>query len=130
LSYAKGDTDTRKQDCELKAFKRLARRLKDELGHLSIMVLLDGLYPNGPIMELCCKNHWDFMIVLQDKSLPGVWEEYEGLKKLEAENHFNMTWGNRRQRFKRVNDIEYYYGPNERKKQIVHVVACKESWEE
>jgi len=33
------------------------------------------------------------MIVLQDKSLPSVWEEYEGLKKLEAKNHFNMTWG-------------------------------------
>ena len=130
LSYAKGDTDTKKQDCELKAFKRLASRLKDEFGHLSIMVLLDGLYPNGPVMELCRKNRWDFMIVLQDKSLPSVWEEYEGLKKLEAKNHFNMTWGNRRQRFEWVNDIEYYYGPNERKKQIVHVVVCEENWEE
>jgi hypothetical protein len=130
LSYAQGDTDTRKQDCELKAFKRLARRLKDEFGHLPIMVLLDGLYPNGPIMELCRKNHWDFMIVLQDKSLPSVWEEYEALKKLETKNHFNMIWGNRRQRFEWVNDIEYCYGPNERKKQIVHVVVCKENWEE
>jgi len=130
LSYAKGDTDTRKQDCELKAFKRLAKRLKDEFGHLPIMVLLDGLYPNGPIMELCRKNRWDFMIVLQDKSLSSVWEEYEGLKKLEAKNYFNMTWGNRRQRFEWVNDIEYYYGPNERKKQIVHMVVCKENWEE
>ena len=70
------------------------------------------------------------MIVLQDKSLPSVWEEYEGLKKLEAKNHFNMNWGNRRQRFEWVNDIEYYYGPNERKKQIVHVVVCEENWEE
>jgi hypothetical protein len=130
LSYAKGDTDTKKQDCELKAFKRLAGRLKDEFGRLSIMVLLDGLYPNGPIMELCRKNCWDFMIVLQDKSLPSVWEEYEGLKKIEAKNHFEMNWGNRRQRFEWVNDIEYYYGPNERKKQIVHVVVCKENWEE
>jgi hypothetical protein len=83
LSYAKGDTDIRKQDCELKAFKRLAGRLKDEFSHLPIMVLLDGLYPNGPIMELCRKNCWDFMIVLQDKSLPSVWEDYEGLKKIE-----------------------------------------------
>jgi hypothetical protein len=130
LSYAKGDTYTRKQDCELKAFRRLARRLKDEFSHLPIMVLLDGLYPNGPITELCRKNCWDFMIVLQDKSLPSVWEEYEGLKRLEAKNHFNMTWGNRRQCFEWVNDIEYYYGHNERKKQIVHVVVCEENWEE
>ncbi len=131
LSYTEGgDTDTKKQDCEQKAFKRLAKRLKDEFGRLPIMVLLDGLYPNGPIMELCRKNRWDFMIVLQDKSLPSVWEEYEGLKKLESKNCFDTTWGNRRQHFEWVNDIEYYYGQNERKKQIVHVVVCEESWEE
>ena len=130
LSYAQGDTDTKKQDCERKAFKRLAKRLKDEFGRLPVMVLLDGLYPNGPIIELCRNNHWDFMIVLQDKSLPSVWEEYEVLKKLEANNHLNTTWGDRRQRFEWVNDIEYYYGPNERKKQIVHVVVCEETWGE
>ena len=131
LSYTKGDTDTKKQDCEQKAFKRLARRLKDAFGHLPIMVLLDGLYPNGPIMELCHKNHWDFMIVLQDKSLKSVWEEYKGLRKLESKNSFDTTWGGRRQRFEWVNNIEYYYGPGKRKKkQLVHVVVCKESWEE
>ena len=130
LSYTEGDTGNDKQDCEQKAFKRLARRLKGEFGHLPIMVLLDGLYPNGPIMELCRKNKWDFMIVLQDKSLKSVWEEYEGLKKLETKNYFNTTWGNRIQRFEWVNGIEYYYGPNERKKQIVHVVVCEENWEE
>jgi len=129
-SYTEGDTDTKKQDCEQKAFKRLAKRLKDVFSRLPIMVLLDGLYPNGPIMELCHKKRWDFMIVLQDKSLPSVWEEYEGLKKLETKNYFNTTWGNRRQVFEWVNDIEYYYGPNERKKQIAHVVVCEESWQE
>ncbi len=130
LSYAEGDTGNNKQDCEQKAFKRLAKRLKAEFGHLSIMVLLDGLYPNGPIMEVCRKNKWDYMIVLQDKSLKSVWEEYDGLKKLETNNYFNTTWGNRKQRFEWVNGIEYYYGPNERKKQIVHVVVCEENWEE
>ena len=130
LSYTQGDTATKRQDCERKAFKRLAKRLKDNFGHLPIMVLLDGLYPNGPIMELCHKNNWDYMVVLQDKSLPSVWEEYEGLKKLESKNRFNTTWGNRRQVFEWVNDIEYYYGPNERKKQIAHVVVCEESWQE
>ncbi len=130
LSYTEGDIATKKQDCEQKAFKRLARRLKDKFGHLSIMVLLDGLYPNGPIMEVCRKNHWDFMIVLQDKSLPSVWEEYEGLKNLETKNTFHRKWGNRRQRFEWVNNIEYCYGPNEKKKQVVHVVVCEENWEE
>ncbi len=82
LCYSEGDTDTDKQDCELKAFKRLAERLKSEFKRLPIMLLLDGLYPNGPVMEICRNYNWDFMIVLQDKSLGSVWEEYEGLIKL------------------------------------------------
>ncbi len=130
LSYTEGDTETDRQDCELRAFKRLARRLKGEFPRLAILLLLDGLYPNGPLIELCRKNHWQFMIVLQDKSLPSVWEEYEGLRKLEPQNKLSRNWGNRRQHFQWVHEIEYRYGPNGRKKQIVHVVVCEESWEE
>jgi hypothetical protein len=130
LSYAEGDTDLTKQDCELKGFKRLATRVKREFPHLPIMVLLDGLYPNGPLMELCHKNTWDYMMVLQDKSLKSVWEEYEGLKKLEGNNQVSTTWGNRRQRFEWVNGIDYYYGPHDRKRQILHLVVCEETWQE
>ncbi|MBW1691106.1 MAG: hypothetical protein JRI71_10755 [Deltaproteobacteria bacterium] len=36
---------------------------------------------------------------------------------------------NRRQGFEWVNNIEYYYGPHEMKKQIVHVVVCEETWQ-
>jgi hypothetical protein len=130
LSYTHGDTDTRRQDCERKAFTRLTKRLHDEFAHLPIMLLLDGLYPTGPIMELCRKNKWEYMIVLQDRSLPSVWEEYEGLKKLEGNNQLSTTWGTRRQRFRWVNGIEYYYGAHERKRQILHVVVCEERWQE
>jgi len=129
-NYAQGDTDVEKQDCEQKAFRRLAKRLKAEFGRLPIMLLLDGLYPNGPMMELCRKNRWDFMMVLQDKSLKSVWEEYHGLKQLEANNTHKMKWGNRRQRFQWVNDIEYYYDTKAFKKQMVHVIVCEESWQE
>jgi hypothetical protein len=52
------------------------------LKRLPILLLLDGLYPNGPVLEICCNNHRDFTIILQDGSLSSVWEEYEGLKKL------------------------------------------------
>ena len=69
-------------------------------------------------------------MVLQDKSLKSVWEEYNGLKQLEANNSLKMNWGNRRQRFEWVNDIEYYYDTKKFKRQIVHVVVCEESWQE
>lgn len=130
LNYAEGDTGNDKQDCETRAFHRLARRLKEAFPRLPIMLLLDGLYPNGPILHTCRENRWQFMIVLQDDSLPSVWEEYEGLRKLEPGRQERRKWGNRRQHFRWVNDIEYRYGPNQRRKQIVHVVVCEECWKE
>ncbi len=58
LSYTEGDTGTNKQDCEQKAFRRLAGRLKSAFPKLRIMALLDGLYPSGPMMELLRKKKW------------------------------------------------------------------------
>ena len=133
LSYTEGDNDKNKQDCEQRAFKRLAKRLKKSFPRLPIMVLLDGLYANGPVMEICCENHWDYMIVLQDDSLPSVWEEIKDLQPLQKENRLCQKWGNRTQRFRWVSDIDYrYISPvtKKEKKQLVHVVICEESWEE
>lgn len=130
LNYEEGDTSKNKQDCETKAFHRLAQRLKAEFPRLSILLLLDGLYANGPVFKCCRSNKWQFMIVLQDDSLPSVWEEYKGLNKLESNNQLDIKWGNRRQHFKWVNGIEYYYRDNQHKKQVVHLVVCEEFWEE
>ena len=133
LSASQGDSQSHKQDCEQRAFRRLAQRLKQAFSHLPILLLLDGLYANGPIMELCRQNNWDFMIVLQDDSLPSVWEEIEGLKKFQSANRWSQRWGNRRQQFWWVNDIEYRYADplTQRQKSLkVHAVICEESWEE
>lgn len=128
LSYTEGDTQRKKQDCETKAFKRLASRMKSSFKRLPIILLLDGLYANGPVMEICHDNRWDYMIVLKDDSLTTVWREYDALQSLESHNLFKMKWGNRKQSFKWVNNIEYEY--DKRKMQLLHVVVCKETWEE
>lgn len=128
LSYPDGNVENAKQDCEQKAFHRLAKRLKEEFSHLPIMVLLDGLYPNGPILALLRDMNWDFMIVLQDGSLPSVWQEVEGLRKLQTGNNLCRQWYKRQQRFWWVNKIDYTYGDNNRRHQEVHVVICEESW--
>lgn len=106
-----GDQPKDKQDCEQRAFQRLAQRLKQAFSHLPILLLLDGLYPNGPIIELCRQYNWDFMIVLQDGSLPTVWEEIAGLKKLEKPKEWSQNWGDRRQHFQWFNDIDDALGP-------------------
>jgi hypothetical protein len=130
LNYAEGDTDTGKQDCELKAFHRLAKRIKAAFPKLPILLLLDGLYPNGPVMQTCRANRWQFMAVLKDDALPNVWAEYEGLRQLEPDQQADRTWGNRHQHFQWVNDIEHCFGKNQRNKQLVHLVVCEERWQE
>ncbi len=130
LNYLEGDEGNDKQDCELKAFKRLSKRLKAMFSHLPILLLLDGLYPNGPILELCRKRNWDFMIVLQDESLKSVWHEFAGIKKLGESKCLERVWHGRLQRFEWVNNIVYEYGNNLTKKQTVHVVVCEETWED
>ena len=71
-----------KQDCELKAFKRLAIRLKKYFSRLKICIIADGLYSNVAIMEICSQNEWKFISVFKDGNLPTVWEEVESLIKI------------------------------------------------
>ena len=78
-----GEGQTRRR---AKSFRRLAQRMKEYFPRLPILVLLDGLYANGPVVELCRLYHWEFMIVLQDNSLPSVWEEVRGLGQLDRKS--------------------------------------------
>lgn len=74
--------DVSKQDCELKAFYRLARRLKGDFSQLSICLLMDSLYAAKPVMELCERNRWHFLVTFKEGSAPAVFEDYEALLKL------------------------------------------------
>ncbi len=126
LSYAAGDPNDHKQDCERNAFYRLAARLKVYFPRLPILLLLDGLYPNGPLMALCRQYHWQFMIVLPTQCLPSVWEEVQALKPRHAQHH--QSWQGRQQQFWWVNDILYSYD-HDRQTLPVHVVGCEERWQ-
>lgn len=132
LEYEQGDMENNKQDCETRAFKRTAKRLKSYFPRLPILLLLDGLYANGPVMALCKKYNWQFMIVLKDDSLPTVWEEFNSLLKLQNIQQSNrcqqQAWGERSQHFNWVNNIDYYFGA--RNTVTIHVVTCEEEWEE
>ena len=63
-----------KQDCEKKAFHRLAKILKERYPRLAMCFLLDGLYPDQYILRVCEKNQWGYFITLKDKCLPAVHE--------------------------------------------------------
>lgn len=80
---SKGD----KQDCETKAFKRLAKRLKKRFPRLPICLLLDGLFADGPSMYICEENHWAYLIVLKDSDLKNIHRSFEAAWGASKENH-------------------------------------------
>ncbi|OQX08874.1 MAG: hypothetical protein BWK80_47630 [Desulfobacteraceae bacterium IS3] len=83
-----------KQDCELKAFVRLAEKLKTDYPQLAICIVADGLYPNRTFFEICREKGWEWIVTLKDGNLRSVWEEVLVLKELEE--------GNRRTDYKEV----------------------------
>jgi hypothetical protein len=83
----------RKQDCELKAFYRLAKRLKQCFPRLPICLSLDGLFADSPTFTLCEQYSWKYMIVLQEDDLPSVNEEFNALLPLAPENHLRFRTG-------------------------------------
>jgi len=76
--------DYEKQDCELKAFKRLSKKIKQMYPRLPITIAADGLYPNDNVFKICATNQWSFIITFKDGNLPSIWEEINLLKKAGA----------------------------------------------
>jgi len=117
-----------KQDCELKAFYRLAERLKAEFPRLPICLSLDSLFANGPTMSICEQYDWKYMIVHKEGDIPFIHQEFEALLPLTPENHLTFLTGPQsktRQEYRWINDIAYT--DSEKKKHTLGVLECVES---
>jgi hypothetical protein len=80
------DGEYDKQDCEQKAFKRLAEKLKRVFPQLKMCILADGLYPNEPFFDICRQNNWRHIVTFKPGNLPTVWEEVEQLLELTSDH--------------------------------------------
>lgn len=100
-----------KQDCELKAFKRLAMKIRSMYPRMPIVILVDGLYANQTFFKICQDNNWDFIVTFKDGSLPSVHQELELLPasaKSKNERFFTSKKGySKQQYFEWYIDIEY-----------------------
>lgn len=102
--------DPTKQDCELNAFHRLAERLKKRFPRLPICLSLDGLFACGPVFARCHLYDWRFVIVLKERDLPSVYNEFLGLAKLQPEGQLKERIVKPleiKRDFRWVNGIEY-----------------------
>lgn len=88
-----------KQDCELKAFKRMAEKLKKSFKRLPICIMGDSLYASETLFKICEANKWEYLIRFKDGSIPSVAEEFHRLKDIEKKNYTtDCKW---------VNEISY-----------------------
>jgi hypothetical protein len=92
------DENIPKQDCELKAFKRLAAVLKNKYPKLPICILGDSLYACEPVFKICDDYKWEFLIRFKEGSIKSVAKEFSILKELDAARYNNCKW---------VNEISY-----------------------
>jgi len=70
-----------KQDCELKAFYRLASKIRKLYSRLPICVLLDSLYARGTVFEALKKLKMEWIIVFKQGAMPEVYSWLMATKK-------------------------------------------------
>lgn len=83
LSYQKY-----KQDCEIKAFERLAKKIKKNYPRLNILISGDALYANQKVIDICMKNKWKYIIRLKEGAIPTLYKEFENI--VSEENECNV----------------------------------------
>lgn len=72
-----------KNDCEHNAAKRLLENLRTAHPYLKIIIVLDGLYADGPIIKLLKKLNFPFIITAKEADLKYLFEFYNTVKKSE-----------------------------------------------
>lgn len=81
-----GNNEETKQDCEIKAFKRLAQKIKEEYPRLKIIISGDALYACKPVLDICKENGWKYIIRFKEGAIPSLYEEFEKVVKIANES--------------------------------------------
>jgi hypothetical protein len=97
-----------KQDCELKALRRLAAGLRAEFPQLRICLGGDGLMACGEGFQVAKDYKFEYIYTFKPGRLPALWQEFQALLELCPENQVvRMTPEGVRQVYRWVNDLRY-----------------------
>jgi hypothetical protein len=105
---AGASTDQIKQDCELKALRRLAATLRAEFPQVRICLGGDGLYACGEGFQVAKDYKFEYIYTFKAGRLPALWQEFQALLRLCPENQVVRTTPEGvRQVYRWVNDLRY-----------------------
>ena len=97
-----------KQDCELKALRRLLAGLRAEFPQLRICLGGDGLYACGEGFQIAKDYKCDFIYTFQPGRLPALWQDFQGLLRLCPDQHVDWaTPQGVRQVYRWINALRY-----------------------
>lgn len=120
------DTPEGKQECELVAFERLAKKLKSYFPRLKIMILGDALFATQPILEMLSDYQWEHMIQFSRNKHKRFTELLNLNRKTAKEISDQPYYRERHQQFYWYNDVMCGDGLTLKK----HLVSCLEKWDE
>lgn len=87
--------EKQKQDCEIKAFKRMVKRIKHNYPKYKFIITGDALYAADTIIKICNKHEWKYIFNLKPDRLKEINESFEGnivlLNEVNIPNYFLST---------------------------------------
>ena len=120
------DYQEQKQDCELKAFDRLARALKASFPQWRLCLNFDSLHACGRAFAACQKYHWHFMVTFKPGSLPDLWPEFQALLQLQPQQKLAATLPDKTRRVYRwVEHLPYI--DSQKRSWTLGAILCEET---
>jgi hypothetical protein len=97
-----------KQDCELKAFSRLAPQLQQDFPQLRLVLAGDSLFACGRVLQIAQDYGWSYVLTFKEGHMPAVWAEFQKLLPLCPRNYLErVTTDGVRQVYRWVRDLCY-----------------------
>jgi hypothetical protein len=115
-----------KQDCELKAQRRLLAGLRAEFPQVRLCLSGDGLYACGEGFQVAKDYRCDYIYTFQPGRLPALWQDFQGLLQLCPDQRVERTTPQGlRQVYRWVNGLRYTDSAG--RTWSFHAIACTET---
>ncbi|MBT4484634.1 MAG: hypothetical protein HOC71_13265 [Candidatus Latescibacteria bacterium] len=109
-----------KQDCELKAFYRMEKHLKELFPRTPLCLLLDGIYACEEVFNICRRNNWDFIVVLKPDRIPTLYRNAADKIRRYPINKLAIEAENEMETISWIQNIEY-------RKHKLHVIFSQKT---